>query len=193
MNKIAVYCGSSAGASDVYGEGARALGRELARRGITLVYGGANVGLMGDVANAVLEAGGRVIGVLPDFLKNREIAHPALSELIIVHSMHERKAKMAELADGFIVLPGGAGTLDEFFEIFTWLQLGLHHKPCGLLNINRYYDPLAALLDHMAKERFMQEKYRSAVLIDEDPKELLNRFLTYEPPGVKTYDVKERA
>lgn len=193
MNKIAVYCGSSAGASDAYGEGARALGRELARRGITLVYGGANVGLMGDVANAVLEAGGRVIGVLPDFLKNREIAHPALSELIIVHSMHERKAKMAELADGFIVLPGGAGTLDEFFEIFTWLQLGLHHKPCGLLNINRYYDPLAALLDHMAKERFMQEKYRSAVLIDEDPKELLNRFLTYEPPGVKTYDVKERA
>ncbi|REK66239.1 MULTISPECIES: TIGR00730 family Rossman fold protein [Cohnella] len=193
MNKIAVYCGSSAGASDVYGEGARALGRELARRGITLVYGGANVGLMGDVANAVLEAGGRVVGVLPDFLKNREIAHPALSELIIVHSMHERKAKMAELADGFIVLPGGAGTLDEFFEIFTWLQLGLHHKPCGLLNINRYYDPLAALLDHMAKERFMQEKYRSAVLIDEDPKELLNRFLTYEPPGVKTYDVKERA
>ncbi|MGG1313348.1 TIGR00730 family Rossman fold protein [Cohnella laeviribosi] len=192
MNKIAVYCGSSAGASDVYGEGARALGRELARRGITLVYGGANIGLMGDVANAVLEAGGRVIGVLPDFLKNREIAHPALSELIIVHSMHERKAKMAELADGFIVLPGGAGTLDEFFEIFTWLQLGLHHKPCGLLNINRYYDPLAALLDHMAKERFMQEKYRSAVLIDEDPKELLNRFLTYEPPGVKTYDVKER-
>jgi hypothetical protein len=193
MNKVAVYCGSSAGASDVYGEGAKALGRELARRGITLVYGGANVGLMGDVANAVLEAGGRVIGVLPDFLKNREIAHPALSELIIVHSMHERKAKMAELADGFIVLPGGAGTLDEFFEIFTWLQLGLHHKPCGLLNINRYYDPLAALLDHMAKERFMQEKYRSAVLIDEDPKELLNRFLTYEPPGVKTYDVKERA
>lgn len=193
MKKIAVFCGSSMGASEAYASGARELGKELARRGLSLVYGGANVGLMGAVANSVLSEGGEAIGILPGFLKNREIAHPLLSELVIVDSMHERKAKMAELADGFIVLPGGAGTMDEFFEIFTWLQLGLHAKPCGLLNVNRYFDPLIALIDHMADENFLQEKYRTAVLVDEDPGELLNRFATYGAPDVKTYDLARRA
>ncbi|WP_080838893.1 TIGR00730 family Rossman fold protein [Cohnella massiliensis] len=193
MKKIAVFCGSSMGASEAYASGARELGKELARRGLSLVYGGANVGLMGAVANSVLSEGGEAIGILPGFLKNREIAHPLLSELVIVDSMHERKAKMAELADGFIVLPGGAGTMDEFFEIFTWLQLGLHAKPCGLLNVNRYFDPLIALIAHMADENFLQEKYRTAVLVDEDPGELLNRFATYGAPDVKTYDLARRA
>ncbi|MBN2984196.1 TIGR00730 family Rossman fold protein [Cohnella algarum] len=193
MKKIAVFCGSSMGASEAYASGAQELGKELARRGLSLVYGGANVGLMGAVANSVLSEGGEAIGILPGFLKNREIAHPLLSELVIVDSMHERKAKMAELADGFIVLPGGAGTMDEFFEIFTWLQLGLHAKPCGLLNVNRYFDPLIALIAHMADENFLQEKYRTAVLVDEDPGELLNRFATYGAPDVKTYDLARRA
>lgn len=138
MKRLAIFCGSSNGASDVYIEGAKKLGKELAKRNITLVYGGASVGVMGAVANAVLEEGGYVIGVMPSFLEKREISHQNLSELIVVDSMHERKAKMADLADGFIALPGGPGTLEEFFEVFTWAQLGLHRKPCGLLNINHY-------------------------------------------------------
>ncbi|WP_027091004.1 TIGR00730 family Rossman fold protein [Cohnella thermotolerans] len=187
MNKVAVYCGSSDGASDAYKAGARALGRELAERGVALVYGGACVGIMGAVADAVLEAGGQAIGIMPAFLQNREIAHRGLSELVVVETMHERKAKMAEQADGFIALPGGPGTLEEFFEIFTWAQLGLHRKPFGLLNVNGYYDPLVELLRHMAKERFMQEQYLSAMIVEEDPARLLDRFSAYTPPAVKTY------
>ncbi len=192
MKRIAVFCGSSAGASEVYRQGAVALGKELAAREFTLVYGGSSVGLMGAVADTVLEAGGEAIGVLPGFLDNREIAHKNLSELFIVDSMHERKATMAELADGFVVLPGGAGTMDEFFEIFTWAQLGLHRKPCGLLNINHYYDPLIALFNHMADEQFLQEKFRSMVLSDTDPAGLFDQFLTYEPPAVKTFMTTEQ-
>lgn len=187
MEKLAVFCGSSNGASDVYIEGAKKLGKELAKRNIVLVYGGASVGVMGAVADSVLEEGGYVIGVMPSFLKNREISHKNLSELIIVDSMHERKAKMAELADGFIALPGGPGTLEEFFEIFTWAQLGLHNKPCGLLNINHYYDPLIALFNHMSEEQFLHEKYRNMALIDSEPKGILDKFNIYEAPTIKTY------
>lgn len=192
MKKIAVFCGSSFGAKDVYKEGAIALGKELAARGLSLVYGGSSVGLMGAVADAVLEEGGQVVGVLPVFLQDREIAHSNLSELIIVDTMHERKAKMAEIADGFIVLPGGAGTMDEFFEIFTWGQLGLHRKPCGLLNLGGYYDLLIGLFNHMTDEQFIQEKFRSMVLSDMTPEGLLDQFRTYEPPTVKTFLKSEK-
>jgi len=192
MKKLAVFCGSSNGASDVYIESAKKLGKELAKRNIALVYGGASVGVMGAVANSVLEEGGYVIGVMPSFLEKREISHKNLSELIVVDSMHDRKAKMADLADGFIALPGGPGTLEEFFEVFTWAQLGLHRKPCGLLNINHYYDPLITLFNHMADEKFLHEQYRSMALVNEEPKELLDQLSTYEPPSVKTY-IKEKA
>ncbi|WP_058004109.1 TIGR00730 family Rossman fold protein [Heyndrickxia sp. FSL K6-6286] len=191
MKKLAVFCGSSSGASSIYLEEAKKLGKELAKRNIALVYGGASVGVMGAVADSLLEEGGHVIGVMPTFLENREIAHKKLTELFIVDTMHERKAKMADLADGFIALPGGPGTLEEFFEIFTWAQLGLHQKPCGLLNINHYYDPLLALFDHMTKEQFLHEKYRHMALVSNDPKDLLDQFNTYEPPAVKTYSTNK--
>ncbi|AIQ52079.1 TIGR00730 family Rossman fold protein [Paenibacillus sp. FSL R7-0331] len=187
MKSIAVFCGSSEGAQSIYKESAAELGQELAKRHITLIYGGANVGLMGIVADAVLEQGGSVIGVLPQFLQNREIAHMGLTELIMVESMHERKAKMAELADGFIALPGGPGTLEEYFEIFTWGQLGLHQKPCGLLNINQYFDPLIAMFDTMEREHFMQPKYRSMVINDVNSEGILNQFTNYKAPSVKSY------
>ncbi|MFP3510034.1 TIGR00730 family Rossman fold protein [Peribacillus sp. SIMBA_075] len=187
MKSLAVFCGSSIGASAVYVEEAKNLGAELAKRNITLVYGGSSVGIMGAVADSVLEAGGNVIGVMPDFLEKKEIAHKSLTELIVVESMHERKAKMAELADGFMALPGGPGTLEEFFEIFTWAQLGLHQKPCGLLNINHYYDPLVALFNHMSDEKFLHEKFRSMALVDVEPNGLLDQFNTYEPPTIKTF------
>ncbi|WP_160031533.1 TIGR00730 family Rossman fold protein [Paenibacillus sp. An7] len=187
MRKIAVFCGSSDGASIEYKEAAKRLGEELARHNIGLVYGGASVGVMGAVADAVLENGGHVTGIMPRFLEEREISHKSLTELIVVESMHERKAKMAELADGFIMLPGGPGTLEEFFEIFTWAQLGLHQKPFGFLNVNRYYDPLLTLFDHMVKEGFLQEKYRGMAISSEDIGELLRLFQNYEPPAIKTY------
>ncbi|MBW8351859.1 TIGR00730 family Rossman fold protein [Bacillus sp. IITD106] len=192
MKNIAVFCGSSNGVSGAYIEGAKMLGKELAKRNIALVYGGASVGVMGAVADSVLEEGGKVIGVMPNFLEKREISHKNLTQLIIVDSMHERKAKMAELADGFIALPGGPGTLEEFFEIFTWAQLGLHQKPCGLLNINHYFDPLITLFNHMADEQFLHEKYRSMALVDVEPQGLLDQFNTYEPPTLKTYITKEQ-
>ncbi|MHC5531427.1 LOG family protein [Priestia megaterium] len=193
MKRIAVFCGSSNGASDLYIQGAKDLGKELAKRNIALVYGGASVGVMGAVADAVLEADGHVIGVMPTFLEEREISHKNLSELIVVESMHERKAKMAELVDGFITLPGGPGTLEEFFEIFTWAQLGLHQKPCGLLNINDYYTPLISLFNHMTEEQFLQEKYRSMALVDTEPQGLLDQLNTYQPPSVKTYITKAQS
>lgn len=176
VKSIAVFCGSSAGTSSVYRESAVKLGHELARRRIALVYGGAGIGLMGAVADAVLEKGGKAIGVIPDFLQKREIAHSGLTELILTESMHERKARMAELADGFIALPGGAGTLEEFFEMFTWGQLGLHEKPCGLLNVNRYYDPLLSMFEAMVREGFMKPQYRAKVMADETPEGLLEKF-----------------
>lgn len=187
MKHIAVFCGSSNGTSDAYRLGAVEIGRELVKRDITLIYGGSCVGIMGAVADSVLHEGGSVIGIIPQFLKDREIYHKNLTELIVVDSMHERKANMAQLADGFIALPGGPGTLEEYFEIFTWAQLGLHHKPCGLLNINHYYDPLISLFDHMVKEQFMQEKYRPMAILDTDPSRLLDQLASYIPPTPKTY------
>lgn len=187
MKKLAIFCGSSKGASEIYIEGAIKLGKELAKRNITLVYGGASVGIMGAVADSVLNEGGYVIGVMPSFLDNREIAHKNLSELIIVDSMHERKAKMAELADGFIALPGGPGTMEEFFEVFTWGQLGLHKKPCGLLNIDNYFDLLINFFRQMNKQEFLQEKYLSMLMNDSEPASLIEKFQTYNPPSVKTY------
>lgn len=191
MKSIAVFCGSSDGASNVYIEHAKKFGQELAKRGITLVYGGASVGVMGAVADAVLNKGGQVTGIMPRFLEQREISHKRLSKLTVVDSMHERKAKMAELADGFIALPGGPGTLEEFFEVFTWAQLGLHQKPCGLLNVNHYFDPLVELFNHMTKEEFLHEKYRSMALVDNEPNRLLDKFDAYQPPAIKTY-IKEK-
>ncbi|GGB53966.1 TIGR00730 family Rossman fold protein [Fictibacillus barbaricus] len=187
MRSVAVFCGSSNGKSSIYVEEAAKLGEELAKRNIGLVYGGASVGVMGAVANSVLQNGGHVTGVMPRFLEEREISHKKLSELIVVDSMHERKAKMTELADGFIMLPGGPGTLEEFFEIFTWAQLGLHQKPCGFLNINQYFKPLISLFDHMTTEGFLQDKYRGMSISAENANELLNKFDKYEPPTVKTY------
>lgn len=192
MKAIAVFCGSRNGASMVYREGAIALGRALAEREITLVYGGASVGLMGAAANAVMEAGGKVIGIIPEFLETREVSHRSLSELIVVDSMHERKTKMAELANAFIALPGGPGTMEEYFEIFTWAQLGLHAKPCGLLNIHHYFDPLVALLDHMHKEQFMAEEHRSIALTDTTAEGLLDQFSRYEPPAVTPYITRQK-
>lgn len=192
MKRIAVFCGSSKGASDVYIEEGIKLGKELAKQNITLIYGGASVGLMGAVANAVLENGGQVIGVMPRFLEEREISHQQLSKLIIVESMHERKAKMEELADGFIALPGGPGTLEEFFEIFTWAQLGLHHKPFGLLNINGYFQPLVNLFQHMISERFLDEKYQAMIHLSDNPRQLLESFDSYQPPAIKTYANKKQ-
>lgn len=187
MKSIAVFCGSRDGASSAYIQGAKQLGTELAKQKITLVYGGARVGIMGAVADTVLEYGGKVIGVMPKFLQDKELSHPHLTELIIVESMHERKMKMASLADGFIALPGGPGTLEEYFEVFTWAQIGLHRKPCGLLNINHYYDPLVSLFQHMTNEQFMEQKHRDMVLIDNDASRLLTRFFTYEAPSAKTF------
>ncbi|GAA0430698.1 TIGR00730 family Rossman fold protein [Lentibacillus halophilus] len=173
MERLAVFCGSSEGASDKYKQGAVQLGKALAKKGITLVYGGSSVGLMGAVANASLENGGQAIGVIPEMLKDRELAHPDLTELYIVQSMQERKAKMTELADGFIALPGGPGTLEEFMEIFTSAQLGIHDKPFGLLNTNHYYDPLISLFNHMADQQFLGETYRSLALVDASPESLI--------------------
>lgn len=187
MKRVTVFCGSRVGTAEEYKEGAIALGKELVKRGITLVYGGGSVGLMGVIANTVLKEGGEVIGIIPRFLEEREISHISLTELHIVESMHERKAKMADLADGFIAMPGGPGTLEELVEIFTWAQLGLHQKPLGLLNNHHYYDPLIQFFDHMTTEQFLKEKHRQMVLVESDPARLLDQFLTYEAPEVKTY------
>ncbi|SES21699.1 hypothetical protein SAMN04487944_12424 [Gracilibacillus ureilyticus] len=176
MKSIAVYCGSSLGNSEVYKKGAVELGKELAKRNITLIYGGSSVGLMGVIADTVLEAGGEVIGVIPTVLSDKEIAHQKLTQLYTVSTMHERKAKMAELADGFIAMPGGAGTLEELFEIITWGQIGIHNKPIGLLNIHNYYKPLSHLLDHMVTEGFLKEQFRNLAIFQEKPAILLDRF-----------------
>lgn len=190
LRYIAVYCGSSFGNAEDYKDGAIALGKELARRNITLVYGGSSVGLMGVIADTVLSEGGEVIGVIPNLLEEREIAHTGLTKLFKVKDMHERKAKMAELADGFIAMPGGPGTLEEFFEIFTWAQIGLHQKPFGLLNVNHYYEPIRTLFNHMVTEGFMKERYRSIAFIDANPNRLLDQFDTYTAPAIRTYDAK---
>jgi uncharacterized protein (TIGR00730 family) len=174
FNRICVYCGSREGSQPAYAQAARDLGAELARRGLGLVYGGGRIGLMGVLADAVLAAGGTVTGVIPRALVSKEVAHLDLKDLRIVGSMHERKALMAELSDGFIALPGGFGTLEEMFEILTWSQLRLHAKPCGLLNVEGFYDSLLAFLDHAVKEDFIRARLRASVLVETDPARLLD-------------------
>lgn len=179
INHLAVFCGSSSGIINAYIESAEELGRELARNNKTLIYGGAQVGCMGALADAALHSGGNVIGVIPEKLRDVEIAHNQLTELHVVNTMHERKSKMAELADGFVALPGGAGTLEEWFEVFTWSQLGYHEKPCGLLNVNNFFDPLINMLDHTIEQGFMNEIYREMIIISSSPKELLEKMDCY--------------
>ena len=184
MRRICVFTGSNPGARSDYAAAAEKLAGELVARDVELVYGGGNVGLMGTLADAVLGLGGRVTGVIPEALVAREVAHQHLSELRVVSSMHERKAQMAELASGFVALPGGAGTLEETFEVFTWAQLGLHEKPCGLLNVAGYFDPLIAFLDHSVRERFLSDAHRAMLLVENDPKLLLDSFDEYKAPEV---------
>jgi len=178
---ICVFCGSSVGARPAYVEAARELGRTLAGRRLGIVFGGGKVGLMGVLADAVLAAGGEAIGVIPEALVAREIAHNGLTELRVVRSMHERKTLMADLADAFIALPGGYGTLEEFFEAVTWTQLGIHRKPCGLLNVDGYYDALLALLDRAVSDGFIREANRSLVLDAADVPTLLEKLETFRP------------
>ncbi|WP_446936402.1 LOG family protein [Lysinibacillus fusiformis] len=191
MNSIAVFCGSSIGASDAYREGAIQLGKELAKRQITLIYGGASVGIMATVADTVLQEGGKVIGVIPTLLEEREIAHQQLTELIVVNTMHERKSKMMELADGFIALPGGPGTLEEFFEVFTWNQIGLIQKPCAIFNIEQYFDLLISFFDHMQQEQFLKAQFREALIVDADAVTLLDKCQSFVPPAIKTYELSK--
>ncbi len=184
MKRICVFCGSSPGLGSEYLEAARHLGYALAVKDLGLVYSGAKVGMMGEIAKAVLEKGGEVIGVIPKGLVEKEVAFTRLSDLRVVDSMHERKALMADLADGFIALPGGLGTIEEFFEVATWAQLGIHPKPCGLLNVKQYYNRLLDFLDHMVSEKFVESEHRLMILVDENPEELLQKFETYQPPMI---------
>jgi uncharacterized protein (TIGR00730 family) len=181
--RVCVFCGSHAGADPRYAEAASALGALLARRGHALVYGGARAGLMGAVADAALDGGGRVTGVIPEALWEREIGHTGVTELLVVGSMHERKALMAERSDAFVALPGGVGTLEEFFEAWTWAQLGIHRKPVALLNVAGFYDPLLAMLDHMAREGFVRPQQRAMVLVADAPAALLDRLAAYHAPS----------
>ncbi|HVO25513.1 MAG TPA: TIGR00730 family Rossman fold protein [Candidatus Margulisiibacteriota bacterium] len=187
MQRLCVFCGSSPGANSQYAALARRLGGLLVRRGLGLVYGGGNVGLMGVLADAVLKDGGHVIGVIPQSLVDLEVAHAGLPDLRIVASMHERKALMADLADGFVALPGGIGTLEEFCEILTWAQLGLHQKPCGLINVAGYFDRLMGFLDHAVSERFLRPEHRAMVLVEPDAEALLDRFAAYQPPQLEKW------
>lgn len=192
MKRITVFCASSFGTDKIYEEQAIALGKTLAQQNIELVYGGANVGLMGAVADGTLNAGGKVIGVLPNFLRSKEIAHQGLTELILVESMHERKTKMNELCDGIIALPGGFGTLEELFEMLTWAQLGLHKKPIAILNVNGFYDSLLELLQTMTEKGLLKEVNQKMLLVSEDIEDLLNQMKNYIPPTVgKWIDKKE--
>ncbi|HEX3977696.1 MAG TPA: TIGR00730 family Rossman fold protein [Solirubrobacteraceae bacterium] len=179
ISRVLVFCGSSPGARPEYAQEADALGRLLAERGLGLVYGGARVGLMGAVADGALAAGGEVIGVIPRNLVEHEIAHTGLTDLREVATMHERKALMAELSDAVIALPGGTGTLDELFELFTWSQLGLHRMPIGLLDVAGYWQPLLALLDHMVAERLLRAEHRQTLLVDRDAGVLLDALRSY--------------
>ena len=184
MKSICVYCGSNAGSKPVYTERAIALGDRIARDGMRLVYGGGNVGLMGILADTARAAGGEVIGVIPRGLVAKEVAHTELADLRVVESMHERKALMADLSDGFIAMPGGYGTFEEFCEILTWTQLGLQRKPCGILNVEGYYDHLLQMFDHAVAEQFVKPVHREMFIADAKPDALLERLLAYQAPVV---------
>jgi uncharacterized protein (TIGR00730 family) len=181
VKSACIFCGSSPGARPQYTEATEDLGGLLVEHGITLVYGGASVGLMGRLADTVLSEGGEAIGVMPRALVEREIAHLGLTDLHVVDSMHERKALMAELSDAFVALPGGLGTLDELFEIYTWSQLGLHQKPCGLLNVDGYYRHVADFLDHAVAERFVREEHRNLLIVEDEPQAMLDRLQGFAP------------
>jgi len=183
MKRICVFCGSAPGAGSEYVEAARRLGAILARRKIGLIFGGGKVGMMGRLAQAAQENGGEVIGVIPRDLFEKRVGFSDLADLRVVASMHERKALMAELADGFIALPGGLGTLEEIFEMATWAQLGIHRKPCGLLNVAGYFTPLLSFLDQVAAHGFVDVAHRSMILTAETPEDLLQKFATYHPPA----------
>ncbi|MEZ4776689.1 MAG: TIGR00730 family Rossman fold protein [Bacteroidia bacterium] len=187
MNHICVFCGSNAGHNPIYTQAAVELGQLMAARSIGLVYGGGNVGLMGVIADACLEAGGKVTGVIPEFLLAKEVGHTGLTEMIVVKTMHERKQRMADLSEGFIAMPGGFGTLDELCEILTWGQLGLHSFPIGLLNVNHYFQPLVNMFDHMADERFLHRQNRSMVLLHDQPEGLLSLMDSWQPPNVEKW------
>ena len=182
MTSVCVLCGSSVGANPAYRAAAQELGVAIARSGRQLVFGGGHVGLMGAAADAALSVGGEVIGVMPQHLVDREIAHLNLTELKIVESMHERKSLMAELSDAFVVLPGGVGTLEEFFEVWTWGQLGLHAKPYGLLNVESYFSPLLTFLDHAVEQRFIRREHRDMVVVDTSPERMLARLAEHRSP-----------
>ena len=182
MRRMAVFCGSNPGRRPEYLDAAREMGRALVERDLSLVYGGGKVGLMGVVADAVMEAGGRAVGVIPQALMAREVGHAGLSELHVVETMHQRKAMMADLADGFVALPGGFGTYEEFCEVLTWSQLGIHPKPCGVLNVQGFYDPLLALFDHAVREGFVRPGHRALVLEETAPEALLDRMAAFAPP-----------
>lgn len=181
LKRVCVFCGSSRGDNPAFADAAAAMGATLAERGLGLVYGGGNVGLMGAVADAALGAGGEVVGVIPEALEEKELAHREVTELRVVRSMHERKAMMAELADGFVALPGGFGTFEEFCEILTWAQLGIHRKPAGILNVAGYYDPLLAMFDSAVENRLLSPANRSLVLCDTSPGRLLGLMEAFEP------------
>lgn len=185
MHRVCVFCGSSPGARPAYTEATEELARLLAAEGIGVVYGGGGVGLMGKLADAVLAHGGEITGVIPRALVDREIEHRQVEDMRVVGSMHERKALMAELAHAFVALPGGIGTLEELVEVFTWSQLGLHRKPCGLLDVEGYYQRLADFLDHAVQERFLLEQHRATLMVESDPGALLERLRAYRPDAVE--------
>lgn len=187
MKSVSVFCGSSSGNDPVYEKEAYRLGEVLANEKITLIYGGAKIGLMGSVASGSLENGGTVVGVIPSFLKTKEVAHDHLSELIIVETMHERKSKMNELSDGIIALPGGFGTMEEFFEILTWGQLGLHEKPMALLNTNGFYSHLTSLLNQMMESEFLKKINFDMVLVSDQIENLLDQMTNYQPPEIEKW------
>jgi uncharacterized protein (TIGR00730 family) len=187
MKRICVFCGSSVGAKSIYADAARELGLTLVKQKLGLVYGGGRVGLMGILADTVLTAGGEVTGIIPQGLFTKEVAHEGLTELRFVASMHQRKAMMVELANGFIALPGGFGTTEEFCEVITWAQLGIHQKPCGILNIDGFFTSLLQYLDHAVEQRFLRPEHRTMILEDENPSALLEKMRTFHPPVLKKW------
>jgi len=187
MQRLCVFCGSKSGTDDRYRESAAEFGRLMSADGVELVFGGGSVGLMGVIADAVLEAGGNVIGVLPEMLATKELCHPGVADMRLVSDMHQRKAVMAELADTFVALPGGYGTFEELFEVVTWAQLGIHRKNIGLLNVAGYFDPLVRFLDHAVQEGFIKEKHRGLIVVEERPDALLSRLRKHEMPPMKRW------
>jgi len=191
MKRICVFCGSTFGAKEQYKKAAQELGQLMAKKNIGLVYGGGNVGLMGEIANAVIKADGEAIGVIPNFMVEKELAHRQLTELKVVNSMHERKALMAELSDGFIALAGGIGTFEELFEVLTWRQLGIHNKPCGILNVANYYDKLIDFINYSVTEEFVKSEARDLIFVESESTKLLDKFVNYSANYQESMDLSK--